>query len=236
MRTHSSVKLGFAASVFAVSLAAATAPANAYSVADAQRMGHAGVAPHEVASVMATVPRVASYLNAAWTAATQQAGVAYEPPRLVAYTQAFRHPVCGQVGVNNAGYCHGSNEVVYDPIYLAALAKRVGSGNLGDGWYAIVVVIAHEWGHAIVDQTQRATRSRRAHEAAADCLAGAVTRYALDGGTIGHREVNTAYRVLSALGDGPGGGVHGAGPVRQLAFQYGFDNGAARCLAATASR
>lgn len=236
MGTRSNIKLGLVAGVVAASLSGTMAPASAFSSADAQRMAQADVTRGEVAEVLTLAPRVASQLNAAWAAAIRQAGISYTPPRLAAYTQAFKHPVCGTVTVNNAGYCDASNEVVYDPIYLAALAKHVGRGSLGDGWYAIVVVIAHEWGHAIVHQTQNTMRSRRAHEAAADCLAGAFTRHVFDAGNIGQREVNTAYRTLGVMGDGLGGGVHGAAPERQRAFQYGFDNGAARCMSATASR
>jgi predicted metalloprotease len=237
-----SIKKRVAASLIAgVTMAALTgvaAPATAAMTAEQQRMARFNVSPHDVATVGAVMPRVAGYLNEVWTVATRQAGVAYAPPRVLAYTQAFEHPVCGPVAVNNAGYCPGSNQVLYDPIFLAALAKHVGGGDLGDGWYAIVVVVAHEWGHAIVAQTQGGTfRSRRAHEFAADCLAGAVTRHALAGRDIEHRHVDTAYRTLTVLGDPAGGaGVHGTSLERQRAFQFGFDNGAGRCMTVTASR
>ncbi|MCW5747627.1 MAG: neutral zinc metallopeptidase [Alphaproteobacteria bacterium] len=227
--------------------AAAPAAAEIYSLAAEQRMASLHVTPREVAEVRASVPRIASFLNNVWTVATRQAGVPYAPPSLGAYTESFQHAACGRVSVDNAAYCPAGNIVLYDPIFLAALAKTVGGGNVAEGWFSVVVVVAHEWGHAIVLQTQRGVfRSRRMHEFAADCLAGAVARLAFDSRAINHRDLNGAYRTLSMLGDKVSteqnaanmraGHGHGIGPDRQTAFQYGFDNGPGRCMAATASR
>jgi predicted metalloprotease len=233
----------------ASSLAIATLPAAAqvYTLAEERRMAELRVTPAEVAEIRTAVPRVASFLNDVWSTTAQRNGLPYATPRIAAYTETFEHPICGRVPVNNAAYCPRGNVVLYDPIFLTALAKIVGRGAAAEGWFAIVVVIAHEWGHSIVLQTQGATmRSRRMHEFAADCLAGAVTRVAFNNRAITQRDVNSAYRTMSVLGDDVtpaqnranmrGGHGHGSGNERQTAFAYGYDHGGARCMTATAGR
>lgn len=87
------------------------------------------------------------------------------------------NPVCdgGPLLDNNAHYCSDGHFVAWDDdLMLRAL-------DLGDSW--VYFVIAHEWGHAIVDQLDPSLQWN-AYELQADCLAGAALYGAAEDGTI----------------------------------------------------
>lgn len=133
---------------------------------------------------------------------------------------------------NNAFYCPSEDLVVYD---RAGLLKKLG---LYFGKYAIAMVLAHEWGHAIQTRTRAPGERTIVVETQADCYSGAFTAYAAAGGAP-HFHISTADldKALSGylLFADPRGAdqnnvsAHGNGFDRVSAFQQGFDSGAAFC-------
>jgi predicted metalloprotease len=107
------------------------------------------------------------------------------------------------------------------------------------GPFAIAMVMAHEWGHAIQDQT--ATEGPTVMlEQQADCFAGAWTGYLANGDSellvLEAGDLELALGGMLEFRDEPGTPVedpqaHGSGFDRIGAFQEGYTQGPARCAA-----
>lgn len=129
----------------------------------------------------------------------------------------------------NAYYCPGRDVLAWDAENLLPYLQQ----NFGD--FAIPVVMAHEWGHAIQARADvgglPVTR-----ELQADCFAGAWARHARDDGVfdVTDEQLDTALAGVLDLEDTPGTSrldpnAHGSGFDRVGAFGDGYDAGLARC-------
>lgn len=123
-----------------------------------------------------------------WGQIFQQAGVRYQPPKLVLYREAT--PTACGTGQAAAGpfYCPGDNKLYLDLSFLTEL-KRMGAS----GDFALAYVIAHEVGHHIqtLEGTAEKVQAARARsskvegnriqvamELQADCYAGVWAHHA----------------------------------------------------------
>lgn len=131
----------------------------------------------------------------------------------------------------NAFYCYEDNFVAYDDVTLFPLLYE----NFGE--FAIALVLAHEWGHAIQDRAENDFQPTILKELQADCFAGAWvarvdegrSRLSIEGGNL-----DQGLAALLLFRDEPGTSpddpnAHGSGFDRVSAFQQGFDGGAAAC-------
>jgi predicted metalloprotease len=129
----------------------------------------------------------------------------------------------------NAFYCSTEDVVAWDAQELFPdLQSRFGD-------FAIPVVMAHEWGHAVQARSNFTARTVTS-EVQADCFAGAWSKHAQDDGVF---DVNAADLDLALAGvldlrDSPGTSkidpnAHGSGFDRVSAFQDGYDNGLEKC-------
>jgi len=134
---------------------------------------------------------------------------------------------------NNAFYCSLGGFVAWDDQDLMPrLYKTYGE-------FAVAMVFAHEWGHAIQDQVGvLGTVPTIVTENQADCFAGAWTKHALDDKSAGFRatanDLQSALAGMLEFSDSPGTSIndhsaHGSGFDRINGFQTGFDGGAAKC-------
>lgn len=133
---------------------------------------------------------------------------------------------------DNAFYCPSKDLVVWDRTgLLGKLANAFGK-------YAIAMVLAHEWGHAIQARTRDPGHRTIVVETQADCYSGAFTRYAADGHAphfhISHADLDRALSGYLLFADPRGASqnsarAHGNGFDRVSAFQQGFDNGPGYC-------
>jgi len=105
------------------------------------------------------------------------------------------------------------------------------------GPFAVSMVLAHEWGHAIQDQVGYEADTITM-EQQADCFAGAWTAHALenDDAGLGLRvaDLEIALGGMLKFRDAPGTPsddpqAHGSGFDRINAFQEGYESGAGRC-------
>lgn len=140
-------------------------------------------------------------------------------------------------GVVNAGYCVDANEMGWDRgVLMAGLNEQFGP-------LAIVTILAHEYGHAVQQQTGADVDAMPAIviEQQADCYAGLFMREVAAGGSE-HFTMNTSDglgNVLSAMvstRDDPSldyftGSEHGSAFERVTAFQLGFNGDPGRCAA-----
>lgn len=160
--------------------------------------------------------------------------------RLLSYDSNGRPiQVCGgdTGGLVNAFYCPPDDVIAWDRgVLLPQLQQQFGQ-------MAIVLVLAHELGHAVqtrlnlVDQATPTIVS----EQQADCFAGAFMRHVAEGGAPHFRlsTGNGLSKVMASvfsLRDQIGTtatkkGAHGTAFDRVTAFQFGFTDGPKRCAA-----
>jgi predicted metalloprotease len=135
---------------------------------------------------------------------------------------------------DNAFYCSVGGFIEWDDEGLMPrIYKQYGE-------YAVAMVFAHEWGHAIQDQMgfMRTTQSI-IRENQADCFAGSWTAHALEntsktGFRATEADLQSALAGMLEFRDEPGTDqdadqAHGSGFDRVNGFQVGFENGAATC-------
>ena len=193
------------------------------------------------------VARVLGDTEDVWTAAFQQRGGRYQPPKLV----LFRGQVDSACGLASAAtgpfYCPGDRDVYLDLDFFQQLSKRFGA----PGDFARAYVIAHEVGHHVQNQLglmaqvqQRAAgASDRARndlsvrqELQADCFAGIWGHSAQQRGLIDAKDVESGIAAASAVGDDrlqqrsrgyvvPESFTHGASAQRVRWFKTGLDSG-----------
>ncbi|GAA3054599.1 neutral zinc metallopeptidase [Actinokineospora globicatena] len=141
----------------------------------------------------------------------------------------------------NAFYCPDADVIAWDrAALLPVLRDRFGEA-------AVMLVLAHEMGHAVQDRTGSGIDERKADparyptiliEAMADCYAGSFVRWVVDGKaahlTIAKDRLDTALESLISFRDPIGTeqqdrGAHGDAFDRVSAFQDGYEQGAATC-------
>ncbi|PPK62365.1 putative metalloprotease [Actinokineospora auranticolor] len=141
----------------------------------------------------------------------------------------------------NAFYCPNADIIAWDrAALLPVLRDRFGEA-------AVMLVLAHEMGHAVQDRTGAGLDERKADprkwptiliEAMADCYAGAFVRWVADG-KAEHLEIETdrldqALESLISFRDPIGTsqgdrGAHGDAFDRVSAFQDGYEQGVKLC-------
>lgn len=155
----------------------------------------------------------------------------------IPYSSEEPPPSCGGIEftyeemAQNAFWCYPDDYMAWDDEGLfPELYTEYGP-------FAVAMVLAHEWGHAIQDQT-RFEDSTIIMEQQADCFAGAWAAEAVESADedLGFRlaDLEIALGGMLKFRDQPGTvstdeGAHGSGFDRINAFQEGFEMGAERC-------
>jgi len=129
----------------------------------------------------------------------------------------------------NAYYCPSKDVVAWDAEVLFPEQRD----KYGD--FAVPLILAHEWGHAIQARSNFTARTVT-RELQADCFAGAWAKHAQDDGVfeVTSADLDGALAGLLDVRDTPGKlkfeeDAHGSGFDRVGAFQDGYDNGLAQC-------
>lgn len=164
--------------------------------------------------------------------------LAYEPVNVLGgYDVATDGPpACGdelldaEIAIGNAFYCPADDTVAWDEAVLFP--------TLYDdfGPFAVSLVLAHEWGHAVQSRVLDSRLPTIVSELQADCYAGAWAGYAVDGGLVdvGPSELDVAtagflyFRDPVAAGRNDPG-AHGNAFDRVGAFADGFRTGVGTC-------
>jgi hypothetical protein len=173
---------------------------------------------------------VAEDIDAFWRREFNARGWQYQSPKeLQGYAQRIRTN-CGLASLNNAFYCRVNHAIYYDSRLIANQFDRVGD-------FASVIIIAHEWGHAIQGLRDIFSRTQFTiqTELQADCFAGAYTRDANQRGILEPGDVDEAAEMLQKIGDPANTpwyarGAHGTAAQRVSAFRIGFEKGVMGCL------
>lgn len=141
----------------------------------------------------------------------------------------------------NAFYC--SSDVVtadghtYDGAILVPMEsfRRMWDGDIFGtqssvpGDFAAATVLAHEFGHHVVDemagQRDVALPSGKNGELLADCMAGAWMNWADERGLLVDTDLGEAVATVLTAGDAPGEASHGSAAERVAAMTVGFAGG-----------
>jgi predicted metalloprotease len=146
-------------------------------------------------------------------------------------------PKCaeGYADVANMGaiYCRLDDSVAWDDADFMPQQRS----KFGD--FAIPIVLAHEWGHAIQKRSGFFDQNKitASGELQADCFAGGWARHAQDDGVfkVSSADLDRALAGMLDIADTPGTTTentqtaHGSGFDRVSAFQEGYDNGVEKC-------
>ena len=140
-----------------------------------------------------------------------------------------------QVGGLNAFYCPAGDAIFYEgPHFMQPMLTRSGD-------FAVAVVMAHEWGHAIQRRLAPTRAPRKLHiddELEADCFAGAWSKYVDEEDTSSRLEDGDLDEAVIGLFGARDPTwlhwmdprAHGTALQRIEAFLLGYRNGSKRCL------
>ncbi|WP_280243126.1 metallopeptidase [Nocardia abscessus] len=148
-------------------------------------------------------------------------------------TQSIKFCKSDTYQVVNAAYCGGDHTIGWDRgVLLPKLVQKYGE-------MAVVMVLAHEYGHAIQGQAKLAgfLTPPLVQEQQADCLAGVFLRHVAEGNSA-HFTLNTTDGLNAVLGatvavrdqdPNDPDNVHGSAFERVTAVQIGYTDGADGC-------
>jgi len=179
-----------------------------------------------------------------WGEVFQQNNMAYQPPKVVLFSDATQS-ACG-VAQSASGpfYCPNDKKVYIDLAFYDQLRRQFGA----PGDFAQAYVIAHEIGHAVQDQTgvlpefnqRRGAMSQEEQNAysvrvelQADCYAGVWANYANRQNYLEQGDVEEAINAANAIGDdtltrgqvSERNFTHGTSAQRMASLKKGMDTG-----------
>ena len=165
-----------------------------------------------------------------WEAQFEAEAIIYDPPiKFQAYDSEIETE-CGLAELNNAFYCGADHSIYYDINFLQEQLN-------GNGDFAPVLIIAHEWGHlvqsllGILGDEELLTIQT---ELQADCLAGAWAADADARGLLEQGDFDEGIIALFNVGDSRGTPffdprAHGTSGQRIDSFKGGFEAGLEAC-------
>ncbi|HKN96229.1 MAG TPA: neutral zinc metallopeptidase [Pseudonocardiaceae bacterium] len=212
--------------------------------------------PSSTAQVQRFIAAVFNDAQQQWNRVFTDAGLTYQPARLVLFTSAV-HTGCGtQSAKVGPFYCPADHGVYLDVSFFEQMARQFGVR----GDFAQAYVVAHEVGHHIQVLTgvtaQVAHLSQSMPEAAnalsvrtelqADCYAGVWAHSTYQRGLLEPGDIEEALHAAAVVGDDfqqraatgtvqPENWTHGSSAQRQQWFTTGYQTGdPARCDTFTA--
>jgi predicted metalloprotease len=205
------------------------------------RMIQAGVTQADLSAMRAKNDMAISYLRGAWREIFAGNLQAYLPPIFQPFTVSAGTSACPVIQ-DNAEYCSADHTIYYDEVFLASVMKSA-ARNLGtDGDFAPIVILAHEFGHAVAIEKGYRQRVSLLAENAADCMAGVIAARAQRDGHIDRGDLEEARFALSSAADPPNRSIltqlhdpaaHGDWVQRIGAFTSGLRSGDVRVCVPT---
>ncbi len=170
------------------------------------------------------------------------AGVIYQDPTLVVFSNSVQTGGCGGATSDSGPfYCGADRKLYIDPTFYDVMAKRLKA----PGDFAQAYVIAHEVGHHVqnlIGSSQLSVRGESKNQVSvrvelqADCLAGVWGHSARASLSITEDDLQEALNAAHRIGDDALGHsdkaqfTHGSSAQRMRWFRRGFDGGdAKRC-------
>ncbi|NTS42489.1 neutral zinc metallopeptidase [Flavisolibacter sp. BT320] len=177
----------------------------------------------------------------------EQAGVQYQEPRLVLFTDAVQSACGNASSAVGPFYCPGDSKLYIDLSFFNELEQRFGAA----GDFAMAYVIAHEVGHHVQNLLGTSAKVQRMRqqlsqgeynkysvmlELQADYYAGVWAHYVQGKGYLESGDVEEALRAANAIGDDqlqkqaqghvvPESFTHGTSAQRMYWFKKGLQTG-----------
>jgi predicted metalloprotease len=177
----------------------------------------------------------------------EQAGVQYQEPRMVLFTDAVQSACGGASSAVGPFYCPGDSKIYVDLSFFNELSSRFGAS----GDFAMAYVIAHEVGHHVQNLLGTSAKVQRMRqqlsqgeynkysvmlELQADYYAGVWAHYIQGKGYLEAGDVEEALRAANAIGDDklqkqaqgyvvPESFTHGTSAQRMYWFKKGLQTG-----------
>jgi predicted metalloprotease len=187
----------------------------------------------------ASIADIQSYWSNAMPDVYGRKYTAIPESRIYPYSASNPPPACGGRGhtpyeevAGNAFYCDQGDFIAYDEQKLIPQLRQ----QFGD--FAVGLVLAHEWGHAVQTRVRFSSRASVYVELQADCFAGAWAQHVAngDGTSLRLSEDDLDHALAGFLElrdpsgvDGGDAGAHGNAFDRVGAFQDGIEGGARAC-------
>lgn len=180
------------------------------------------------------ISAAAQSIDGYWSSAVPEIyGEKYVPPRIFgAYDPSRDSVICSAEEAahqGNAFFCIRQNYIAWDePTLFLKLHREISP-------LAPIVVLAHEWGHAIQAQLGAYYDRDIESELGADCLAGAWAGNAAEEGLLTREDFDRALDTLIAAQDPEdvpwiAADAHGTAYERGRAFGNGVEAGPKRCI------
>lgn len=150
---------------------------------------------------------------------TLPGGATIPPPRLFIYKGTAFSRACPRSGIDSPAYCPGDHTVYLE----MGLGDQV-ANNYGD--FGALSIIAHEFGHAYMNQRNIHPPGKEG-ELAADAFAGGFARYVEKRGLLEQGDVDEARATFASVGDYAihHHDHHGTPKERRQAFEDGYIQG-----------
>ena len=168
-------------------------------------------------------------LDKYWRATFADAGGVYVPPKEIKVSDVPIDTPCGKSEAGNAGYCPTSHSIYADYNFLHKFYKEHGD-------FTVLVILAHEWGHAIQQQVgiTKAKHGGIQVELQADCFCGAYAKNAEKAGYLEEGDLDEGVMGLFKVKDPKGfpwfhPEAHGKGYQRINFFLEGLKGGPYPC-------
>jgi predicted metalloprotease len=166
-----------------------------------------------------------SDINNVWARQFQRLGRSWVMPKAYIYTDHIRTP-CGMLGNGNAQYCPRNHAIYLNQPFVYRVNRRVGD-------FAVVTILAHEYGHAVqrLLGLAQANRYPVQDELQADCFAGVYAQDAMGRGLLDASDIPEA--TVQSYNSGEPTfqwNSHGTSQQRVTAFRMGYLQGFQACL------
>ncbi len=169
---------------------------------------------------------VSGDIDGFWRQTFSANGLIYTSPRIRLMTGIV--PVadaCDATPVSGHHYCDSDSTIYLD----TSFSNPTSFGDLWSGGddFAIVTILAHEWGHHIQHLTGAYTgvASQEQLELQADCYSGAFAGYARERGWLDPGDLDQGLTISLQSGDSD----HGSGTQRADSFTNGYLGGVSSC-------
>jgi predicted metalloprotease len=164
-----------------------------------------------------------NFMATYWSRVFSESGRRFTPPRVMVNYQTLAH------------YDPRTNTINFNPLFFVQQMRFAAEEFNTDGDMAFIVILAHEYGHAVQAQLNIMRGPSIAVELQADSLAGALTRAASQAGLLDPGDEDEAVSALLSGRDATGTSpyhpnAHGTGRQRVAAFNRGFEGGVSAAL------
>jgi uncharacterized protein len=162
-----------------------------------------------------------SYLESFWTRAFSNSGRRFVVPGVIAMSEG------------KAFYSPKNHTIYFNPAFFVERMREAAAQTKTDGDMAFIVILAHEYGHAVQANLKLLGGDCKASELQADRMAGAFATAAREAGMIEAGDFDEATYTFFAGRDGTGQSSscpHGSGTERVNAFHEGLKGGLKACF------